>query len=176
MSHFLHHLWVIHKKRFSWQFYVLKLIFLQDEDQVKHIDDTLNELHKTVAVFQGRHVETVEKRKEVTVLASNIQVQLKEQEQKMVEQNSNDLNQIRIQIEDIEKQNGISNQKITELDNGNQSLLAKSLGLEKNIGGRMEGFNKTDDSLLSKVNSLSKDNVQSFSDLRKDLDNEPAEQ
>ena len=70
----------------------------QDEDQVKHIDDTLNGLHKTVAIFEGRHVETVEKMKEVTVLASNIQVQLKEQEQKMVEKNSNNLNQIRVQM------------------------------------------------------------------------------
>ena len=34
------------------------------------------------------------KMKEVTVLASNIQVQLEEQEQKMVEQNSSDLDQI----------------------------------------------------------------------------------
>merc|ERR1711936_795070 len=45
----------------------------QNEDQIKHIDDTLDGLHKTVAIFEGRHVETVEKMKEVTVLASNIQ-------------------------------------------------------------------------------------------------------
>ena len=38
-------------------------------------------LHKTVAIFEGRHVETVEKMKEVTVLASDIQVQMKEQDQ-----------------------------------------------------------------------------------------------
>merc|ERR1711895_333163 len=106
----------------------------------------------------------------VTVLASNIQVQLKEQEQKTVEQNSNDLNQIRIQIQDIENQNGISNQKITELDNGNQSLLEKFLGLEKSIGDRMEGLDKTDDGLLSKINSLQKDNIQSLTDFRKDID------
>merc|ERR1711888_82202 len=50
------------------------------------------------------------KMKEVTVLASNIQVQLEEQEQKMVEQNSNNLNQIRIQNQDI---NGMT----TDLEN-----------------------------------------------------------
>merc|ERR1711936_32313 len=147
----------------------------QNEDQIKHIDDTLDGLHKTVAIFEGRHVETVEKMKEVTVLASNIQVQLKEQEQKMVEENSNDLNQIRIQIQDIENQNGISNQKITELDNGNQSLLEKLLGLEKSIGDRMEGLDNTDDSLLSKINNLEKDNAQSLTDFRKDLDNKLTE-
>merc|ERR1712030_172314 len=136
---------------------------------------TLDGLHKTVAIFEGRHEETVEKMKEVTVLASNIQVQLKEQEQKMVEKNSNDLNQIRIQIRDIENQNGISNQEITELDNGNQSLLEKLLGLEKSIGDRMEGLEKTDDSLLSKINSLQKDNAQSLIDFRNDMDNKLAE-
>ena len=80
----------------------------QSEDQIKHIDDIFDRLHKTVAIFEGRHMDTVEKMKEVTVLASNIQVQVKEQEQKMVEQSSNDLNQIRNQIQDIENQNGIS--------------------------------------------------------------------
>ena len=39
-------------------------------------------------------LETVEKMKEVNVLARNVQVQSRVQEQKMVEQNSNDLNQI----------------------------------------------------------------------------------
>jgi len=140
----------------------------QNEDQIKHIDDTIDGLHKTVAIFEGRHVETVEKMKEVTALASNIQVQVKEQEQKMVEQGANDLNQIKDQIQDIENQNGISNQKITELDNGNQALLEKLLGLEKSIGDRMEGLDKTDDSLLSKINSLQTDNAQSFVDFRQD--------
>ena len=43
--------------------------FYQSEEQIKHIDDTIDGLHKTVAIFEGRHVETVEKMKEVTVLA-----------------------------------------------------------------------------------------------------------
>merc|ERR1712123_520739 len=147
----------------------------QNEDQIKHIDDTIDGLHKTVAIFEGRHVETVEKMKEVTVLASNIQVQVKDQEQKMVEQSSNDLNQIRDQIHDIENQNGISNQKISELDNGNQALLEKLLGLEKSIGDRMEGLNKTDESLLTKINGLQTDNARNLADFRQDLDNKLAQ-
>ena len=129
------------------------------------MDGTTDRLHKTVTIFEGKHVETVEKMKEVTVLASNIQVQVKEQEQKMVEQSSNDLNQIRNQIQDIENQNGISSQKISELDTGNQALLEKLLGLEKSIGEKMEGLDKTDDSLLSKINGLQTDNAQSLADM-----------
>merc|ERR1719342_680920 len=147
----------------------------QNEDQIKHIDDTIDGLHKTVAIFEGRHVETVEKMKEVTVLASNIQVQVSEQAQKMVEQSSNDLNQIRDQIQDIENQNGLSNQKISELDSGNQALLEKLLGLEKSIVDRMEGLDKTDDNLLTKINGLQTDNAQSLADFGKDLDSKLAQ-
>ena len=60
----------------------------------------------------------------------------------MVEQSLNDLNQIRDQIQDIEKLNSLSNQKISELDSGNQALLEKLLGLAKNIVVRMEGLDK----------------------------------
>ena len=122
--------------------------------------NSVNYLHGSWWPNMKNAMETVEKMKEVTVLASNIQVQLKEQDQKMVEQNSNDLNQIRIQIQDIENQNDISNQKITELDNGNQSLLKKLIGLEKSMGG----------SLHSKINSLQKDNDWSWTDYSKDID------
>ena len=102
----------------------------QSEDQIKHIDDIFDRLHKTVAIFEGRHMDTVEKMKEVTVLTSNIQVQVKEQEQKRMEQSANELKQIRNQIQDIENQNGISSQKIFELDTGNQAPLEKWLVLK----------------------------------------------
>ena len=93
----------------------------------------------------------------------------------MVEQSSNDLNQIRDQIQDIENQNGLSNQKISELDSGNQALLEKLLGLEKSIVDRMEGLDKTDDNLLTKINGLQTDNAQSLADFGKDLDNKLAQ-
>ena len=60
----------------------------------------------------------------------------------MVEQSSNDLNQIRDQIQDMENQNGLSNQRISELDSGDQALLEKLLGLEKRIIDRKEGLDK----------------------------------
>merc|ERR1712170_300696 len=60
-------------------------------------------------------------------------------------------------------------------DTGNQALLEKLLGLEKSIGEKMEGLDKTDDSLLSKINGLQTDNAQNLADIRKDLDNKLAE-
>ena len=58
-----------------------------------------------------RHVRSVEKMKEVQEWVSG-------QVWKMVNQSSNDLNQIRDQILNIENQNDLSNQKISESDMG----------------------------------------------------------
>merc|ERR1711962_1922679 len=88
------------------------------EDKINNLDTTIHDVNKTLAVFEGRHVETVEKMKEVTVLTNNIQLQIKAQEQKMIEQSANDLNQIRDQLRDIENQAGLSDQKIQELNAG----------------------------------------------------------
>ena len=75
-----------------------------DDINAKHIDDTSDGSPKTVANFEGRHVETVEKMDELTALPSNdnSQVQVNKQELKIVKQNSNDLNQIINQIQNIE--------------------------------------------------------------------------
>ena len=49
------------------------------------------------------------------------------------------------------------------------------LGLKKSIGGKIEGLDKADDSLLSKINGLQTNNAQSLADIRQDLDNKLAE-
>ena len=93
--------------------------------------DTIDGLHKTGATPEDRHMETAEKMKELTVLVSDNQVQVKEQEQKMVEESSNDFR---------------------ELDNGNKALPEKWLEPEKSIDDRVEDLGKTDDSILSARN------------------------
>ena len=57
-----------------------------------------------------------------------------------------------VQLFHKENQSGISRQKLSEVDTDNQFRLKKLLELEKSIGGKMEGLEKTDDSLLSKIN------------------------
>ena len=97
------------------------------------MDTTIDGWHKTVAIIEGRHVKTVVKTKEVIVHASDTEIPVEEQEQKIVGQSSNDLNQIRNQIQDIENPNGISSKKISELDTLNQALPEKFIGIEKSI-------------------------------------------
>merc|ERR1712179_782632 len=147
----------------------------QNEDQIKHIDDTIDGVHKTLAVFEGRHVETVEKMKEVTVLTSNIQVQMKAQEQKMIEQSSNDLDQIRDQLRDIENQAGLFDQKIQELDNGNQTFQDKVHGIESQVTDRLEDLAKSDASLLARINELQSNNTENISSLQHQLSNMDSE-
>ena len=109
---------------------------------------------KLLSVFEGRHVETVKKMKELTLFTSNIHEQLKAQEEKIIEKSVNDINKVRDKLREIENQNDLSDQKIKELDNGSQSLLEKLIGMEKDISERFVGLDKTDESLLTKLNSL----------------------
>merc|ERR1719481_2028767 len=130
------------------------------EDKINNLDATIQDVNKTLAIYDGRHVETVEKMKEVTVLTNNIQLQIKAQEQKMIEQSANDLNQIRDQLRDIENQAGLSDQKIQELDAGSQTLQEKVLGMENQVADRLEDLAKSDASLLAKINGLDTGNQQ----------------
>merc|ERR1712226_1273283 len=140
------------------------------EDKINNIDATIQDVNKTLAVFEGRHVETVEKLKEVTVLTNNIQVQIKAQEQKMIEQSANDLNQIRDQLRDIENQAGLSDQKIQELDTGSQTLQEKVHGIENQVTDRFEDLAKSDASLLARINGLESNNDQNIHQLTINLE------
>ena len=76
----------------------------------------------------GRHVETVGKIKEVTILESNIQIQLKELGQKMVAQSSNELNQIidqQILEEPLEESIFIQAEQFMKVDAETQQAEAK---------------------------------------------------
>merc|ERR1711962_1035950 len=130
------------------------------EDKINNLDTTIQDVNKTLAIFDGRHFETVEKMKEMTVITNNIQVQIQAQEQKMIEQSANDLNQIRDQLRDIENQAGLSGQKIQELDAEAQTLQEKVLGMENQVTDRLDDLVKSDASILAKINGLESNNDQ----------------
>merc|ERR1719394_2223278 len=135
------------------------------EDKINNLDATIQDVNKILAVFEGRHVETVEKMKEVTVLTNNIQLQIKAQEQKMIEQSANDLNQIRDQLRDIENQAGLSDQKIQELNAGSQTLQEKVLGMENRVADRLDDLVKSDASIMAKINCLESNTNQNINQL-----------
>merc|ERR1712089_69762 len=98
-------------------------------------------------------------------MGNNIQVQIKAQEQKMIEQSANDLNQIRDQLRDIENQAGISGQKIQELDRDSQTLQEKVLGMENQVADRLDDLVKSDASILAKINGLESNTTQNINQL-----------
>jgi hypothetical protein len=90
--------------------------------------------------------------KEVTVVTNNIQMQVKDHQQTIGEQTTNNLTQIKGQLEDLENQSEISDRKIKELDTGNQNLLEKVLGMDTDLNEKLEKQALTDNSLLEKIN------------------------
>ena len=60
--------------------------------------------------------------------------------------------------------------KIRELDNRSQFLLDILIGMKKDISERFVGLDKTDESLLTKLNSLDTDNHQKITTIRNNFD------
>merc|ERR1712227_194633 len=140
-----------------------------NQDHIKNIDDTLDGLKHSIDVFEGRHIETVEKMKEVTVLAGAIQTQVKEQEEKIVEQSNSNLNLVKDQIKDLENQQGVSAQKITELDSGIQSMLEKVLGVEKNLGDGLSRLDSADKNILENLQTSKSETMNMISLTKKEI-------
>merc|ERR1711962_1315621 len=82
----------------------IKSKFKPTEERLNGIDGQVQKLNTTVAVFESRHTETINKLKEVSVITNTIQTQIRDQEEKMIEQNANDLIDIRNQIKVLENQ------------------------------------------------------------------------
>ena len=94
----------------------------------------------------------------------------------MVEQSTNDLNQLRDQIHEVENQNAIADRKIAELDTGNQNLLEKLLGLENVIGDKVNILDQRDETLKTRLEGLEADNSQKLSVLQQDVEKKLSEQ
>merc|ERR1712080_210544 len=92
-------------------------------DRMNKINDSVDNINQAIHIFESRHSETMERIKEVTILTTNIQSQVKAQELKMVEQSVGELNLIKEQIKSIETQTVISQQNI-------ENLLVKVIQLE----------------------------------------------
>merc|ERR1719209_2239169 len=136
------------------------------EDKLREVDGEISGLHKTVAIFESRHVETTKSLKEVTVLTERIQTQVNDQGQKMAEQSANDLNRINDRLQDMENQAGLSDQKIKELDAGNQNLLEKVLGMDGNLSDRLDKQEQMDNTLMNRINELHFSNSESVSSIQ----------
>merc|ERR1719193_2380922 len=90
------------------------------EDKLREVDGEISGLHKTVAIFESRHVETTKSLKEVTVLTERIQTQVNDQGQKMAEQSTTDLMKINEKLAEIKNDSELQLKRITDLENIDQ--------------------------------------------------------
>merc|ERR1711962_810434 len=110
------------------------------------IDSEIHVINKTVSVMESRHVETVQKLKGVTMITNNVQTQVQAQEQKMVEQNANELNQVRDQIQEMENRSSLSDQEIETIKKQ-----------AENLSSHLEILNARNQELNEKLNSTKND-------------------
>merc|ERR1711971_251122 len=90
------------------------------EDKLREVDGEISGLHKTVAIFESRHVETTNSLKEVTVVTERIQTQVTDQGQKMVEQSTTDLMKINEKLAEIKSDSELQLKRIADLENIDQ--------------------------------------------------------
>merc|ERR1711915_17615 len=143
----------------------------------KH-DDNINLILTSLDQWQvyqkdtdTKHLETVEKMKEISVLIETIKEQIVTQEKEITEKSASDFDDIKLKMEHLENRHDASNKRISELDNGSQSLLQKLISLEKDISERCGNLDKTDEQLLSMINKMGNENESQFSSLRLDINN-----
>merc|ERR1711892_637404 len=120
------------------------------KSRITKINEHMESITRTIQVFESRHSETIEKIKEVTVLASNI----KAQEQKMDQQKANDFNQFNSQLEQLKRQQDGSCNKISDIDADHHTLMEKLMGLERNLDNRLKNLDEIDNTISSRLGNF----------------------
>ena len=94
------------------------------------LNENVKTISKTVQVYEARHYETIERIKEVSVLANNIEVNVKTQEQRIKKQKVNEFNQFDNQLEVLTKNQESLSKSISDIDKKPPHIDGK----HKNIG------------------------------------------
>merc|ERR1712066_772437 len=130
------------------------------KNRITKINEHMESINKTIQIFESRHSETIEKIKEVTVLASNIDTNVKAQEQKMEQQKANDFNQFNNQLEQLKRQQEGSNSKISNIDADHHTLMEKLMGLERNLDNRLKHLDEIDNNISSRLGVFQDESTQ----------------
>merc|ERR1739838_902664 len=116
----------------------LKIDSDANKQQITIVNERIETMKESMSVHESRHSETVEKIKEVTVLASNIENNVKAQEQRMEKNSANEINQLSNQLDQLKKDQVSSFQKVTEINDDHKSLQDKVLTFEKNMDNKLK--------------------------------------
>jgi len=134
----------------------------------KNVDDMQN-VNKSLNLFESRHVETVERMKEVTMLVSTMESSIQTQEQRFLKQTEENYSQLNNNLQEIKKNHDEQGARIEGISDDNQMLLEKLNALDKNIDNRLKGIDSNHKNTFDSFQNSLKDNGNRFSKMDIDI-------
>jgi chromosome segregation ATPase len=134
-------------------------------------NEHLGKLDKTVEDLCAKQNETDGKLEVISTLTNKIELNVKNYEQELDKKSSNDINDIRVQLEGLKSDVGTNDRKIDEVKSGNQATEEKILAFQQDVEGKINGLSENDKILFTKIDGLEHDNIQKNEKIQNIQDN-----
>ena len=95
------------------------------KDRLRKNVEAVEGINKSILVFESRHVETVERMKEVIVIASSVETYVKSQEQSREQDTARHMDTYSNQLEELRSEVAGALGRLGRVDEDNQTLLEK---------------------------------------------------
>merc|ERR1712142_1075801 len=135
---------------------LIKGDILGNNNNTNAIAERISVLHSDLQKLDITQVETAEKIKEVTVLATNIDVYVKSQEEKLEKQKEEDssiifgrLSKLDIDVDELKR-------NISEVDGKGNNMTLSIEALTNSFGDKLNDLKTVDDNLNTKIDDLEK--------------------
>ena len=133
---------------------------------LKNLLERFTKLQNDLQSLDVKHVETVERMKEVTVLATNIEVHVKSQEQRIEQQNEEGLTNVNKKIAMLEGDLDSVQKKIADVDNKGLSLSGNVQTINQTLVSKLDELKKVTDDLEARLNNASADHSKKMETLQ----------
>ena len=115
------------------------------KDRLRKNVEAVEGINKSIMVFESRHVETVERMKEVIVIASSVETYVKSQEQSREQDTARHMDTYSNQLEELRSEVAGALGRLGRVDEDNQTLLEKI----NNLSSRLVALDSKDGELDS---------------------------
>merc|ERR1711994_442599 len=149
-------------------------ILKDNKENSKHLLDRNDKLQNDLQSLDNRHAETVEKLNGINVLATNIEIYVKAQEEKLEEQKEQDLSAVDSKLALLKEEITIVNKNILEVDAKGDSIGNNMKTLQDNVIARLDSQNQTDIEIRQDFESFKNSHNKSVDDIE-NLNTEQAE-
>merc|ERR1712142_533842 len=149
-------------------------ILKDNKENSKHLLDRNDKLQNDLQSLDNRHAETVEKLNEINVLATNIEIYVKAQEEKLEKQKEQDLSAVDSKFALLKEEITIVNKNILEVDAKGDSIGNNMKTLQDNVIARLDSQNQTDIEIRQDFESFKNSHNKSVDDIES-LNTEQAE-